>query len=1219
MSSDKTLETLKVVIEGDAKKLKEELKNVRKELNSSSDTAKDQQAIIKKSMEEQSAAVRKVKEQMAKLKEEMKGLMNPQSAGTSGKAVSESEKGLKEAIANIKKEFQASTEGIRNQQAAIREAMEEQMSSIRKVKEQMEEITSKANAAYNTKPSTNGSQNVQREIDSTEKKLRKLIATRDEMESSGGDIEYTNDYKEIAKAIEQAEKRLNSLMAKQEKYLATGGKTNTSAWKKLQYDIEEADNSLKAMKADMANLSSADKFQNTDKYIKLSQEIERTKTELAQLNAQQSEFNNASAKTGKSSKAFDSMRKVLKSTTSEIKKTSGAFASLIQKFKTGIPLLGKTQKSMSGIGNTGKGLSGMFKTIGMTAKFMLASFLIMGSINMAKEGMQNLAKYSDIYGTKFNKNMTAMYSSLKQLQNAFATAFEPIVNVVAPYITKFVGYLTDGANALAQFFSALTGSSTWTKATYNTQNYADSLDDATSSAAALNRELYSFDEINKQSDSSSSGSGLSAGSMFDTETVSNQFADFAQLVKDAWSKANFTGIGAMVGSKLKAELDGIDWKEIKESCNNIAKSVGTFINGFISVNGLDKSIGKTIGQSINTGVGTANTFFKTVKFQKLGEFIASTANSAIQTTHFDLLGETVANGLKAGIDTWYGFVTTFNFDNLGSKIGESIKSFFETMNYKSYDGRSGQLLSGWQKLGISIGKSASGFADTIVKAFETVDWKEVREGVSDLIKSALSNLNINVGKIALVIAGFKLGTLGLGLLLAGLKNKIVKGVADSIPTISFSGGKIGAAISKLPTKLLSAVSKVFDVVFFADILRHIINNAGKALTGNKNFSIDPAFVDTTNFAKGIGNSIKDFFTGSSDSSLSGWWKSWTSSNSVDVGVNVKTDKKQAQKSVNDTTSYVSNSSKTNPIKTAVTNDSSKDALNIYGGVNKALGKYTLSTKTTTSTTGNDIFKLVQKGITGKTFHAPMKSDTSGKKIFSIGQSEFKLGIFHTKAKSDTSGDSVLKTLQKSFGANPLHTTASLLTSGVSLRNGLQNSFGSVPLSAVVTIPNGSDMFNSFYSQWEQNKRMLTAAAQVDIEVSSSKGVGSIAQSTISLLVNGRASGGIFSAGAWKPVTAYAGGGTPASAQLFMAREAGPELVGTIGNHTAVVNNDQIVASVASGVYRAVASAMMASNASNSQSSQPTLNVYVGGKQITDYVIKDVNNRTIATGKCPITT
>ena len=72
---------------------------------------------------------------------------------------------------------------------------------------------------------------------------------------------------------------------------------------------------------------------------------------------------------------------------------------------------------------------------------------------------------------------------------------------------------------------------------------------------------------------------------------------------------------------------------------------------------------------------------------------------------------------------------------------------------------------------------------------------------------------------------------------------------------------------------------------------------------------------------------------------------------------------------------------------------------------------------------------------------------------------------------------------------------------------------------------------------------------------------------------GKADGGIFTGNGWQPITAFAGGGLPDSGQMFVAREAGPELVGTIGGHTAVINNDQIVASVSAGVYQAVVSAM----------------------------------------------
>ena len=53
----------------------------------------------------------------------------------------------------------------------------------------------------------------------------------------------------------------------------------------------------------------------------------------------------------------------------------------------------------------------------------------------------------------------------------------------------------------------------------------------------------------------------------------------------------------------------------------------------------------------------------------------------------------------------------------------------------------------------------------------------------------------------------------------------------------------------------------------------------------------------------------------------------------------------------------------------------------------------------------------------------------------------------------------------------------------------------------------------------------------------------------------------------------AGGGMVNSGQMFIAREAGAELVGNIGNRTAVMNNDQIVESVSTGVYQAVVAAL----------------------------------------------
>lgn len=74
---------------------------------------------------------------------------------------------------------------------------------------------------------------------------------------------------------------------------------------------------------------------------------------------------------------------------------------------------------------------------------------------------------------------------------------------------------------------------------------------------------------------------------------------------------------------------------------------------------------------------------------------------------------------------------------------------------------------------------------------------------------------------------------------------------------------------------------------------------------------------------------------------------------------------------------------------------------------------------------------------------------------------------------------------------------------------------------------------------------------------------------------------------------YATGGMPSMGEMFIAREAGPELVGRIGNRSTVANNDQIVTAVSEGVYAAVRSAMSENGNGGSQN----INVYLDSKQI----------------------
>ena len=122
------------------------------------------------------------------------------------------------------------------------------------------------------------------------------------------------------------------------------------------------------------------------------------------------------------------------------------------------------------------------------------------------------------------------------------------------------------------------------------------------------------------------------------------------------------------------------------------------------------------------------------------------------------------------------------------------------------------------------------------------------------------------------------------------------------------------------------------------------------------------------------------------------------------------------------------------------------------------------------------------------------------------------------------------------------------------------------LYASVSLDDGGyGLWNSFVSAWNKlqnyfDDNPLTAYVNTSTTSSSSS-------------EPHLASGGVYKNGKWYPITDFASGGSAQLGQIFRARENGPELVGTLGGSTAVMNNDQIVASVSAGVYQAVSQAM----------------------------------------------
>lgn len=86
----------------------------------------------------------------------------------------------------------------------------------------------------------------------------------------------------------------------------------------------------------------------------------------------------------------------------------------------------------------------------------------------------------------------------------------------------------------------------------------------------------------------------------------------------------------------------------------------------------------------------------------------------------------------------------------------------------------------------------------------------------------------------------------------------------------------------------------------------------------------------------------------------------------------------------------------------------------------------------------------------------------------------------------------------------------------------------------------------------------------------------------------------------------ADGGFVNTGEMFIAREAGPEMVGTMGGKTAVANNDQIVSGISEGVYAAVTSAMRGAN------NNAHYTIQLDGKVVYDSVVtadRDFAKRT----------
>lgn len=451
--------------------------------------------------------------------------------------------------------------------------------------------------------------------------------------------------------------------------------------------------------------------------------------------------NIASSAIGNTSKLLSGMI----STAKKVGKVISNISSMLKKASSAMSVFGKSTKSSNNMLQSG------FKNLlkyGLGIRSMYA--LINKFRTAVKEGFGNLAQYSE----PVNSALSSLKSSLTQLKNSLATAFAPILTAVAPALTALIDMVSKAATAVGMLIAALTGQKSFVKATKVQQGYADAVGNTASAAKDANKQLSSLDKLNNLTTNDSSGGGggggggAGVGDMFETVDIPSKIKDLAEMIKKAWEDADFTEIGALLGTKLKDALDNIPWNKIQATAAKVGKSLATLINGFVEVEGLGYTIGKTIGEAINTGIIGINAFLDNTNWDSVGKFIGKGLNGIINTIDWKALGHMFAQKWNAIFETIGNAAKTFKWKNFGKDLASSINTFIKDFK--------------WEENGAHLSELAKGMLDTIIVFLEKTNWQELGEKVADFVgaidwSGIMKRLSEGIGAALGGLSAFLLG------------------------------------------------------------------------------------------------------------------------------------------------------------------------------------------------------------------------------------------------------------------------------------------------------------------------------------------------------------------------------------------------------------------------------------------------------------------------------
>ena len=228
----------------------------------------------------------------------------------------------------------------------------------------------------------------------------------------------TESLYELKRRLEEANEVLDKYYSKREKMEALGVKTESKSWKSLAYDIENAEAAVKryskAVDAKESEIVELQKGSGYKRGYSFPKEMLKGIGKVAGLGV------------SAVSKGWGGLVRILGGVTSAfskvggvIRRTSGLFGALIQKFTSGIPILNRFTGGVKDNGSSfGGGLKNLLKySLGIRSLFALVNKLRSALV----DGFKNLSQYSG----DTNNSLSMLMSSLTQLKNAFAAFLKP--------------------------------------------------------------------------------------------------------------------------------------------------------------------------------------------------------------------------------------------------------------------------------------------------------------------------------------------------------------------------------------------------------------------------------------------------------------------------------------------------------------------------------------------------------------------------------------------------------------------------------------------------------------------------------------------------------------------------------------------------------------------------------------------------------------------------